>query len=111
MFCSDIGTKYKYNPFNKIYKLCGIIHENTRYHPKMNGKVERKNKKITKLTIAIILNYSVASFWHGEILLNVYYVMKKNYNIGGSLHTTRNEKIVENVKTEKRLSKDEGRIE
>lgn len=77
MFCSDIGTKYKYNSFNKVYKLCGIIHENTRYHPKMNGKVERKNKKITKLTIAIILNHSVASFWRGEILLNVYYVLKK----------------------------------
>lgn len=81
MFCSDISTKYTYNPFNKAYKSCGIIYENTaRYHPKMNEKVERKNKKPTKLTIVIILNYSVASFWKGEILLNIYYVLKKNYN-------------------------------
>lgn len=41
----------------------------------MNGKVERKNITLTKLVVAIMLNYGVTPHWWREILLTVCYVL------------------------------------
>ena len=35
----------------------------TPYSPKMNGKVERKNKTLTKLVVAILLELGAAPSW------------------------------------------------
>lgn len=73
--CSDRGTEYDSISFNIFYKQHGIVHEKTApYSPGMNGKVERKNRTLTELVIAIMLNTSVASHWWGKFLLIVCYI-------------------------------------
>ncbi len=43
----------------------------------MNGKAERKNRTLTELVVAIMLNSGAASHWWGEILLTVCYVLNR----------------------------------
>ena len=43
----------------------------------MNGKAERKNRTFTKLVVATMLSSSATSFWWGEILLTVCYVLNR----------------------------------
>ncbi|XP_050920277.1 uncharacterized protein LOC127137913 [Lathyrus oleraceus] len=58
---SDRGIEYNSGLFNEFYKQHEIVHETTAsYSPKMNGKLERKNKTLIELFIAIMLNFGVA---------------------------------------------------
>jgi len=43
----------------------------------MNGKAERKNRTFSELIVATLLNSGAASFWWGEILLTVCYVLNR----------------------------------
>ena len=43
----------------------------------MNGKVERKNRTLAELVVAVLLNSGAASYWWGEIILIVSYVLNK----------------------------------
>jgi transposase InsO family protein len=64
---SDRGTEYDSGLFNDFYIEHGIIHETTApYSPKMNGKAERKNRTLTELVVAIMLNSSVAPHRWGK---------------------------------------------
>ena len=75
---SDRGTEYDSSLFNEFYNLHGIIHETTApYSPEMNGKAERKNRTFTELVVATMLSSSATSFWWGEILLTVCYVLNR----------------------------------
>lgn len=68
---SDRGTEYDSTPFIEFYKTHGIIHEKTApYSPEMNNKAERKNRTLTELVVAILLNSGAASYWWGEIIFN-----------------------------------------
>ncbi|CAJ2634277.1 unnamed protein product [Trifolium pratense] len=75
---SDRGTEYNSSLFNDFYKQHGIIHETTApYSPEMNGKAERKNRTLTELVVAIMLNYDAAKHWWGEIILTVCFVLNR----------------------------------
>ena len=77
-FRSDRGTKYCSIEFTKLYETLGIIHEVTSpYSPEMNGKAERKNRTLCELVVATLLNSGAASYWWGEILLTVCYVLNR----------------------------------
>ena len=42
----------------------GIIHEKTApYSPEMNGKIERKNRRLIELVVVILSSSGVASHW------------------------------------------------
>lgn len=43
----------------------------------MNDKVERKNRTLTELIFAIMMNFGVAPHWWGEILFIVFYVLNR----------------------------------
>ena len=43
----------------------------------MNGKAERKNKTLTELVVAILLELGAAPFWWGEIIKSVNYVLNR----------------------------------
>ena len=43
----------------------------------MNGKVERKNRTLCELTVAMLFNSGSASYLWGEILLTVCYVLNR----------------------------------
>ena len=43
----------------------------------MNGKAERKNRTLTELVVAILLNSGAASHWWGEIILIVCHVLNR----------------------------------
>ncbi|TYK05693.1 retrotransposon protein, putative, Ty1-copia subclass [Cucumis melo var. makuwa] len=54
----------------------GIVHEKTMfYSPEMNGKAERKNKTLTELVVAIVIELEVAPSWWDEIIKTVNYVL------------------------------------
>ena len=75
---SDRGTEYDSGLFNDFYTEHGIIHETTApYSPEMNGKAERKNRTLTELVVAIMMNSGAAPHWWGEILLTVCYVLNR----------------------------------
>ncbi|CAJ2637004.1 unnamed protein product [Trifolium pratense] len=75
---SDRGTEYNSSLFNDFYKQHGIIHETTApYSPEMNGKAERKNRTLTELVVAIMLNSGAAKHWWGEIILTVCFVLNR----------------------------------
>lgn len=77
-FRSDRGNEYESDDFNKLYNSYGIIHERTApYSPEMNGKAERKNRTYSELVVATLLSSGAASFWWGEILLTVCYVLNR----------------------------------
>ncbi|CAJ2678824.1 unnamed protein product [Trifolium pratense] len=77
-FRSDRGTEYNSSLFNEFYKQHGIIHETTApYSPEMNGKAERKNRTLTELVVAIMLNSGAAAHWWGEIILTVCFVLNR----------------------------------
>lgn len=59
--CSDKGTKFDSGLFNYFYSKHEIVHETTAsYSPEMNGKAERKNRTLTELVVAIMMNSGVA---------------------------------------------------
>ena len=59
-----------------MFKFHGIIHETTApYSPEMNGKAERKNRTLCELIVATLLSSGAASYWWGEIVLTVCYVL------------------------------------
>ena len=61
-----------------MYETLGIIHEVTApYSPEMNGKAERKNRTLFELVVATLLNSGAASYWWGEIILTVCYVLNR----------------------------------
>lgn len=75
---SDRGTEYDFGLFNKKFKQHGIVHEKTTpYSLEMNGKAEIKNKTLTKVVVAIMLNSSDAPHWRGEILFIICYVLNR----------------------------------
>ena len=77
-FHTDRGQEYESAVFVDLYKSLGIIHETTASHsPEMNGKAERKNRTLAELTVAVLLSSGAASFWWGEILLTVCYVLNR----------------------------------
>ena len=43
----------------------------------MNGKVERKNRTLTELVVAILLESGAAPSWWGEIIKTVNYVLNR----------------------------------
>ena len=43
----------------------------------MNGKDERKNRTLCELVVATLLNSGAASYWWGEIILTVFYVLNR----------------------------------
>lgn len=76
--CTDRRIEYDSRLYNEFYKQHRIIHEKIApYSPEMNGKVERKNKTLTKPVVVITLSFCVAYHWWREILLTVYYVLNK----------------------------------
>ncbi|KAL4025369.1 hypothetical protein IC575_013758 [Cucumis melo] len=75
---SDRGTEYDSVAFNEFYNSKGIIHETIApYSPNMNGKVERKNRTLTELVVAILLESGAAPSWWGEIIKTVNYVLNR----------------------------------
>ncbi|KAL4026406.1 hypothetical protein IC575_014836 [Cucumis melo] len=75
---SDRGIKYDSVAFNEFYSSKGIIHETTApYSPEMNGKAERKNRTLTELVIAILLESGVAPSWWREIFKTINYVLNR----------------------------------
>lgn len=61
-FCSDRGIEYYSSLFNEFYKQRKILYETTTpYFLEINGKVERKNRTLIELVVAITLNSGVAS--------------------------------------------------
>ena len=59
---SDRGTKYDLVAFNEFYNSKEIIYKKiVSYSPKMNRKAERKNRTLTELVVAILLELGVAS--------------------------------------------------
>ena len=43
----------------------------------MNGKAERKNRTYIELIVAVLLSSGAATYWWGEILLTVCYVLNR----------------------------------
>ena len=77
-FRSDRGQEYESTEFVNLFKSHGIIHETTApYSPEMNGKAERKNRTLCELTVATLLSSGAASYWWGEIVLTVCYVLNR----------------------------------
>ena len=77
-FRSDRGTEYCSIEFTKLYETLGIIHEVTApYSPEMSGKDERKNRTLCELVVATLLNSGATSYWWGEILFTVCYVLNR----------------------------------
>ncbi|KAL0559604.1 hypothetical protein IC582_004219 [Cucumis melo] len=75
---SDRGTEYDSVAFNEFYSSKGIIHETTApYSPEMNGKAERKNRTLTELVVAILLESGAAPSWWEEIIKSVNYVLNR----------------------------------
>jgi transposase InsO family protein len=71
------GGKYIPRDFSEYYEKNGIIHEYTPpYSPQSNGVAERKNKTICDLANAL-LQSSGMSYWRGEAVLTVNYVLNK----------------------------------
>lgn len=59
---SDRGTEYDFSLFNELYKQSEIVHKTSSpYSPKMNGKVKRNNRTLTKLVVSIMLDFGVAT--------------------------------------------------
>lgn len=72
-FRTDRVTEHDYSLFNEFYKQHGIIQETTTsYSPEMNGNTERKNKIVTGLVVAIMLNSGDASHSWGKFYLLFY---------------------------------------
>ncbi|KAL0540288.1 hypothetical protein IC582_024522 [Cucumis melo] len=75
---SDRGTEYDSIAFNEFYNSKGIIHETiTPYSSEMSGKTERKNRTLTELVVAILLESEAASSWWSEIIKTVNYVLNR----------------------------------
>lgn len=73
---NDRGTRYDSGLCNDFYSKHGIVHETTTpYSPEMNGKAERKNITLIELVVSVMMNYGVAPYWWGEILLIVFYAL------------------------------------
>ncbi|KAL0556336.1 hypothetical protein IC582_004849 [Cucumis melo] len=75
---SDREIEYDSVAFNEVYNSKGIIHETTTpYSPEMNEKAETKNRTLTELVVAILLESGAAPSWWGEIIKTVNYVLNR----------------------------------
>lgn len=78
------------------YNIHGTIHEKTTpYSPKINSKVERKNKTLYEFVGVILLDLGAALYWWGEIIQSVCYVLNR---IPKSKNTTAPYEVFKNKK-------------
>ena len=75
---SDRKIEYDLDNLYTSYNSHGIIHEKTTpYSPEMNDKAKRKNRTLVELVVAILLNSEAMSYWQGQIILIVCYVLNR----------------------------------
>ena len=75
---SDREIKYDSVAFNEFYNSKEIIYETTTpYSPEMNGKIERKNRTLTELVVAILLDSGASPSQLDEIIKTVNYVVNR----------------------------------
>jgi hypothetical protein len=72
------GGEYKFDAFNNFYQNQGIKKEFTTSNtPQQNGVLERKNKNLINVALAMLSNLKVPKvFWRDAILIKNYKKIK-----------------------------------